>query len=226
MRFNAAEYAAMLDDFGLLTDEEAFLANMGLGAVNPSNSQLTQMEVLESLAMDEFGLLTTFHPLAFAAKVNNEDTPTYYQAMNGPDCLGFIKAMEVEMQQLDEIDPWEIIPLDQVPEGANILDLTWAFKRKRFPDGWVRKLKAQLCVRGDQQIEGVDFFDTYAPVVAWSTVRLLLILSVILGLVTKQVDYTLAFVQAPLSEDVYVRMAKGFEQPGHIYKLKKSVYGY
>ena len=93
------------------------------------------MEALESLAMDKFGLLTTFHPLAFAAKVNNKDTPTYYQAMNGPDCLGFIKAMEVEMQQLDEIDPWEIIPLNQVPEGANILDLMWAFKRKWFPNG-------------------------------------------------------------------------------------------
>ena len=81
------------------------------------------------------------------------------------------------------------------------------------------------CVWGNQQIEGVDFFDMYALVVAWSTVHLLLILSVILRLVTKQVD-TLAFVQAPpLNEDVYVRMAKGFEQPGHVYKLKKSVYG-
>jgi hypothetical protein len=111
------------------------------------------------------------------------------------------------------------------PEGANILDSTWAFKRKRFPDGRVRKLKARFCVRGDQQIEGVDFFDTFAPVVAWSTVRLLLILSVILGLATKQVDYTLAFVQADLEDDVYVRMPKLFEHPGYVYKLKKSVYG-
>jgi Reverse transcriptase (RNA-dependent DNA polymerase) len=71
----------------------------------------------------------------------------------------------------------------------------------------------------------VDFFDTYAPVMAWSTVRLLLILSVMMGLATKQVDYTLAFVQADIKDDVYIRMAKGFEQPGHVYKLKKSVYG-
>ena len=80
-------------------------------------------------------------------------------------------------------------------------------------------------MRGDQQIEGVDFFHTYAPVVAWSTVRLLLILLVMFGLATKQVDYTLAFCQADLEEDVYVRMARGFERAGHVYKLKKSVYG-
>jgi histone deacetylase 1/2 len=133
--------------------------------------------------------------------------------------------MQKEMAQLEEKQPWDVIPLDAVPEGANILDSVWAFKRKRFPDGRVRKLKARFCVRGDQQIEGVDFFDTFAPVVAWSTVRLLLILSVILGLATKQVDYTLAFVQADLDDEVYVRMPKLFEQPGHVFKLKKSVYG-
>jgi hypothetical protein len=115
-----------------------------------------------------------------------------------------MEAMQIEMNQLEEKNPWDVIPLSDVPEGANILDSTGAFKRKQFPDGRVRKLKARICVRGDQQIEGIDFFDTYTPVLAWSTVRLLLVLSVILGLATKQVDYTLAFVQADIKEDVYV----------------------
>ena len=217
--------AELLNDFGLLTEDEAFLASLGTKEVETSDSQLSQMAVLEGLQTDEEGLLTTLHPLAFAAKANNDDTPNFYQAMNGPDAEGFYQAMGKEMEQLESKDPWDIIPISDVPEGANILDSVWAFKRKRFPDGLVRKLKARWCVRGDQQIEGVDFFDTYAPVVAWSTVRLLLILSVTLGLATKQVDYTLAFVQADLDEDVYVRMPKLFEKPGHVYKLKKSVYG-
>jgi hypothetical protein len=46
-----------------------------------------------------------------------------------------------------------------------------------------------------------------------------------MGLATKQVDYTLAFVQADIKDDIYVRMTKGFEQPGYVYKLKRSVYG-
>ena len=107
----------------------------------------------------------------------------------------------------------------------NVIRGTWAFKIKRYPDGLVKKLKARFCVRGDCQIKGVDYFDTYAPVVSWNTVRLLLILTAQLGLATKQVDYTVAFVHAPIPRPpnydkmspeeqrqagVCVKMPKGF----------------
>ena len=90
------------------------------------------------------------------------------------------------------------------------------------------------------KIEGVDYFDTFAPVVNWTTVRLMLILSVILGLETKQVDYTAAFVHAPIDQDpnwdqmtateqeqsgVFIEMPRGFREPGKVLKLKKSLYG-
>ena len=55
----------------------------------------------------------------------------------------------------------------------HVLPSTWAFRCKRFPDGTIKKLKARFCARGDRQLEGVDFFDTYAPVASWSTVRLM-----------------------------------------------------
>ena len=212
-------------DFGLLTEELAFLAGVGSIDSKQKGSQLRFMELVESMQTDEDGLLDSMHPLAFTVKANNDDTPNFYQAMNGPDSEGFYRAMCDEMETLEKLEPWDIIPDIEVPEGVNILDSTWVFKRKRYPDGSVRKLKARWCVRGDQQIEGVDFFDTYAPVVAWSTTRLLLILSVVLGLATKQVDYTNAFCQADLAEEVYVRMPKLFGKPGHIFRLKKSVYG-
>jgi hypothetical protein len=163
-------FAALMHDFRLLTENEANLANFGFEESNQKSSLLIQMEILESLSKDEQGLLMTLHPLAFAAKANNEDMPTYSQVMNGLDALGYIEAMKKKMDQLEEKDPWEMIPLSEIPEGANILDSTWAFKRKQFPDGSIRKLKARFCVRGDQQMEGVDFFDTYASVMAWSTV--------------------------------------------------------
>ena len=51
--------------------------------------------------------------------------------------------------------------------------------KKRFPDGVLKKFKARFCV-GGQHIEGLDVFETFDPVVAWITVRLLIILSVIL----------------------------------------------
>ena len=85
------------------------------------------------------------------------------------------------------------------PRGANVLQSTWAFKRKRYPDGRLRKYKARFCVQGDQQIQGIDVFDTYAPVVSWITVWHLFVISLVLDMNTQQVDYTNAFCQAPIN---------------------------
>ena len=52
------------------------------------------------------------------------------------------------------------------PRGSNILQSTWAFKKKLYPDRGLKKNKVRLCVRGNQHIEGVDVFETYAPVVS------------------------------------------------------------
>ena len=49
----------------------------------------------------------------------------------------------------------------------NVLKGTWAFKIKRYSDGLIRKFKARFCIRGDMQIEGINFDETYAPVVNW-----------------------------------------------------------
>jgi hypothetical protein len=125
------------------------------------------------------------------------DNPSWEQAMNGPDRDGYFKAAEIEVETLERMDTWEVVE----KEGwMNVLPTTWAFKCKRYPDGTIRKFKARFCARGDKQIEGVDFFETFAPVVNWTTVRLLLILSQVLNLSTKQVDYTAAFIHAPLHE--------------------------
>jgi hypothetical protein len=117
----------------------------------------------------------------------------------GPDKAGYWKACEIELDTLTQKrDTWDVV--DHEP-WMNLLPSTWAFKCKHYPDGSVRKLKSRFCCRGDQQIKGVDFFDTFAPVVNWMMVCLMLILSMILGLATKQVDYTAVFVQAPIDCD-------------------------
>ena len=89
----------------------------------------------------------------------------------------------------------------------------------------MRKLKARFCVRGYLHIEGVDFFETYAPVIQWTTIHLFLILSIHLNLSSMQVDYTSAFLHASIDEDVYVEMPRGFKQSGQVLKLKRSLYG-
>ena len=176
-------------------------------------------------------------PLALQAKAGDEDTPTWDQAMNGPHAEGYRKACDIEYNALVSMEVWEEVARQA---WMNVLPSTWAFKRKVFPNGEVRKLKARFCARGDRQIFGVDYHDTFAPVVNWTTVRLLLTLSAQLGLATTQVDYTAAFVHADIdvppgydkmSPDeqekcgVYVEMPRGYAKPGMVLKLKKSLYG-
>lgn len=105
---------------------------------------------------------------AFAASTKSDpDTLRYHEAMRSEDREGFREAMASEIASLQKMGTWNLVKRDA---SKNVLDGTWTFKRKRFPDGRVRKLKARFCVRGDQQIEGVDYFESYAPVVQWSTV--------------------------------------------------------
>ena len=83
-------------------------------------------------------------------------------------------------------------------------------------------LKACLCARGFEQVEGRDFFETFSLVVQWLTVRLILIMTILLGLENQKIDYTAAFVQAPIDTDVYVEMSRLFSTPGKVCGLKQS----
>ena len=168
-----------------------------------------------------------FDPRILAAKIahDNNDTPNWNQAMNGPYSEEYWEAAQVEIDTLErQMKAWDVVPRT---DDMNVLGSTWAFKCKRFPDGSVRKFKGRFCVRGDQQIEGVDFTETYSPVVQWSTIRVMEVLSLILDLKTAQADVTAAFLHAPLDEgeNVYVQMPRGFSKPGHVLKLRRSLYG-
>lgn len=213
-------------------DSLALLAGSPDVVNGDSRRYFSYMDVMEDplgLGLDDFPTFGLVNRLSAASA----DNPRFQEAMSGPNAEGFINASVLEISTLQHMDAWtQVLRLPSM----NVLPSTWAFKIKRFPDGLVRKLKARFCVRGDRQIEGVDFFDTFAPVVQWSTVRLLLVLSISLGLATKQVDYVSAFCQAPIEEDVYIEHPRGWRnlnklglkekfKDGHVLKLNRSVYG-
>ncbi|GJR05033.1 zinc finger, CCHC-type containing protein [Tanacetum coccineum] len=95
-------------------------------------------------------------------------------------------------------------------------------------DESIDKYKARLVIQGFRQKEGIEFFDTYAPVARISTIRLLLALAAIHDLVIYQIDVKTAFLNGDLDEEIYMKQPKGFVVPGHeskVCKLKKSLYG-
>lgn len=135
--------------------------------------------------------------------------------MGGQFTDEFWKAAINEFKTLESMDAWETVDR---PFGTKILDIIWAFKIKRFPDGRIKGFKGRICARGDQQQEGVDFFEMYASVVQWTTVCLMLIIKVLLGLKSKQGDVTAAILHAMLGEDehVYCKMLMGFKLHGKV----------
>jgi Reverse transcriptase (RNA-dependent DNA polymerase) len=102
-------------------------------------------------------------------KVYNH-TFKYHEAIVQPDWDDFKISALKEVRTLEGMGTWEEMPESKLPSGKRVLGGTWVFKRKRVPSGNIIKHKARYCVRGDQQISGIDYFESYAPVVAWKSV--------------------------------------------------------
>jgi hypothetical protein len=89
-------------------------------------------------------LVKLVHPLFLKAKAETSkaDNPNWKQAMSGPFAEEFWKAAVKEYRTLEGMGAWEIV--DQ-PLRAKILDIIWAFKIKRFPDGLIKGFKGWIC---------------------------------------------------------------------------------
>jgi hypothetical protein len=162
-----------------------------------------------------------------ASSKYNEDNPVFDTATRGPFQAQFWKAMHDELATLtQEFDCWEYVPRTQ---EMNVLPSTWAFKIKRYPNGQVKTFKAQFCARGDRQKEGIDYFETWAPVVQWLTVRIVMILAIKLQLISVQCNMTAAFIHArvPAIESIYVHQPRGCHRGKGDEELclKQTLYG-
>jgi hypothetical protein len=88
--------------------------------------------------------------------------------------------------------------------------------------GEITKYKARMCCRGGQTIKGVHYEDTFSPVVAWSTIRLMLTLSIVNGWHARQIDFVLAFPQAKVKTDMYMQVPDKFEVQNSKLTLNKK----
>ena len=157
--------------------------------------------------------------------VTEPEPTTFKQAMKLPDRKSWKEAIEAELKMISDFGVFsEPIPL---PPGASVLNQRWVFKRKRDEHGNVVKYKARLTPQGCYQTFGVDFMDTYAPVARMTTVRYVLALSVLLALRVSTIDFQNAFLNAPLTDDIYVHAPPGCEPlpNGYVYKLQRALYG-
>lgn len=147
---------------------------------------------------------------------------TYHQAQK---ISHWRKAMEDEFDALIKNKTWDLVPPNPT---KNVVDCRWLFRIKHKPDGTVDRYKARLVIKGFTQRPGVDFHDTFSPVVKPVTVRLILSLAVQQKWPIHQLDVNNAFLQGTLEDEVSMSQPKGFEHPdypNYICKLNKAIYG-
>ena len=140
--------------------------------------------------------------------------------------VSFLK--ETIKNELDSIvsnQTWELV---EPPKGCEPISSKWIFKKKLTPDSSIDKYKAKLVIRGFDQKKGLDYLDKYSPLTKIATIRTLVALAAIHGLVVHKMDVKATFRNGDLEEDIYMTQPEGCtiaRQQNIVCKLKKSLYG-
>nr|GEY89887.1 zinc finger, CCHC-type [Tanacetum cinerariifolium] len=124
------------------------------------------------------------------------------------------EAIDDEIGSIMKYNTWVLSDL--------LLGCKWIFKRKMKVAGTVDKFKARLVIQDFTQKEGIDYFETYAPVARITTIILLLALAAIHNLVIHQMDVKTTFLNGDLEEEVYIKQPKGFVMSGNEHKVCKK----
>jgi hypothetical protein len=154
--------------------------------------------------------LNNLDPTLYAMQMQNPDVLTHAQMKRQVGTNKFVEAQRPEIDGLMDINTFEFIPKIDLPPRTRYIDLIWTYRRKRRPGGSLKKYKSRLCTKGSRQIQGIDYTEAFAPVVQWSTICMVNTLAAIHNLKGKQIDFTQAFPQAKLKEDIYLRVPSRF----------------
>jgi Reverse transcriptase (RNA-dependent DNA polymerase) len=135
--------------------------------------------------------------------------------------------MSSEYESLMKHNTWNLVPR---PHDRNIVSCKWIFKTKEIEtdSGDIDvKYKARLVAKGYSQVHGVDYEETFAPVVKFTSVRIPIAIVALLDLELHQMDVVTAFLNGDLNEDIFMEQPEGFgaEDSSKVCKLVKSLYG-
>jgi hypothetical protein len=133
--------------------------------------------------------------------------------------------MDLEYGALMKNKSWHLVP---PMKGRNVVGCKWIYKIKRKQDGSLDRYKARLVAKGFKQRYGIDYDDTFSPVVKITTIRIVLSITVSRGWNLRQLDVQNVFLHGYLEEEVYMQQPPGYEdpaRPNYVFKLDKTLYG-
>lgn len=155
--------------------------------------------------------------------VEYQEPKTFEEAINGNNSDKWRTAIKEELEAHEANGTWI---LTKLPEKKKTISSTWVFKVKYFSSEDSVHFKARLCAKGCQQVAGIDYQETFAPVVRYDSVRMLLAIAAQRDLEIAQFDVKTAFLHGELDEEIYMDIPKGVvAQKNTVCKLKKSLYG-
>ncbi len=136
-------------------------------------------------------------------------------------------SMEVEYEAHIKNGTWELV--GKRP-GMNVIGSTWTYTIKKDQNGDPVKHKSRLCAQGFSQVYGVDYEETFSPVVEINTIRLLLSFSARHSLTIHQADVPTAYLNVSVDKEIYMRQPAGFVVRGQgegevVCQLKRAIYG-
>ena len=181
-------------------------------------------EITEQTLPGELFSLATMFPIddtmdqphsafyCYKAADSDPDTMYHHQAMQQPDREQFCKAMQKEMDDQMADGNFKLVQRDKIPIGTKIFPAVWQMRRKRdIKTQEVKKWKARLNFDGSRMRRGEHYDQSYAPVASWGSIRLALAIATANDWVSTQVDYVMAFPQAPSEREVYMEIPRGYD---------------
>lgn len=166
-------------------------------------------------------------PDRYEANVIEYNTPlTFQEAVTGPDCDQWKQAVKEELEAHQKNNTWII---QQRKDDQKLIDSKWVFKIIRDTKGEICRHKTRLCARGFQQQPGLDYKETFSPVVRYDSLRVMLALTAAKNLELAQFDVQTAFLHGKLEEEIWMKIPEGLDVRGEkanlACKLEKSLYG-
>lgn len=168
-----------------------------------------------------------FKPKTYAATIPYDTSPTHEPSTykEASQNKYWCTAMDEEFDALLDQRTWVLVPppSDRIPIGCK-----WVYKIKRNSDGSVSRYKARLVAKGYNQEYGLDYSETFSPVVKQQSIRIVLSLALHFGWSLHQLDVSNAFLHGELEDVVYMQQPPGYidqSAPHYVCKLQKSLYG-
>ena len=194
-----------------------------------------EQELRASLAMltQETGSVSTVEDVTILAATTSTDgdistAPTsLHEALQRPDATDWIEAIRREVDSLTHTNTF--VEVDQVPASFTPIGSKFVFSLKKDVNGKIVRYKARLVAQGFSQREGIDYTNTFAPVVRLTSIRITLAIATHLDLKIDHLDVETAFLNGKIDEEIYMRAPKGFEKLGldlgSLWRLHGSLYG-